>query len=200
MSEGARLESVELLRSFRAVLLKFCEEAGSALMSADSDIHRAALWLETEQASWWKLQLRKRAEAVEKAREAVRAKKLFKDSAGRQPSAVDEEKALKLAQRALEEAEAKAENCRRWKRELVRETDLYRGQVQRFATTVQADLPEAARRLGRMLEKLEEYLAAGAVSGVSTPGRSAFTSAARAIDEAADIADDAEVPRESGGD
>ena len=59
-----------------------------ALGDAESEMNRVLLWLETEQHAYWSGQVRKRTEAVAKAKEAVRFKKVFKDSSGRTPSAV----------------------------------------------------------------------------------------------------------------
>jgi len=102
MGEVARVHSIETLKIFKVYLLKFAEAANVALGDAESELHRIQMWLETEQQSFWQMQLRKRQEIVSRCKEAVRMKKVFKDSTGRQQSAVDEEKALQIAQRRLE--------------------------------------------------------------------------------------------------
>ena len=104
MAETARVESIDALKAFKRALFKFAEGASVALGDAESEVHRAQLWLETEQRSHWNNQLRLRTEAVAKAKEAVRMKKLYKDATGARQSAVEEEKALALAQRRLVEA------------------------------------------------------------------------------------------------
>src|SRR3954464_10011828 len=110
MSDFARVDSVDALRSFRTALVKFMETINVALGDVESDLRRTQVWLETEQLSHWQNQVRLRTEAVAKAKDAVRAKKLYKDSAGRLQSAIDEEKALNVAQRRLAEAEEKLDN------------------------------------------------------------------------------------------
>src|SRR4051812_18506783 len=110
MSRGARVDSIDAMRHFRTALVKFQENANSALADAESEMHQAHTWLEGEQRQHWLREIRHRHEIVERCKEAVRMKKLFKDSTGARPSAVDEEKALKVAQRKLEEAEQKAAN------------------------------------------------------------------------------------------
>src|SRR4051812_40439931 len=143
MSEGARVEDVELLRAMRAAMVKFAEAAGVSLADAESEAARTLMWLEMEQRQFWQTQVRKSTEAVARAADAVRMKKIYKDASGRQSSAVDEEKALAIAKRRLEEAQWKAEAVRRAIPKLQREILLYKGQAQRLATTVQSDVPLA---------------------------------------------------------
>ena len=56
-------------------------------------------------------------------------------------------------------AEEKLEHVRRYTPKLQREIMLYKGQVQRFATFVAADLPTAAAKLDKIVQTLEAYIA-----------------------------------------
>ena len=196
MSNPAHVEPIEALKMFRRALIKFIEAAGVALGDAESEMQRRLNWLENEQDSYWQGQIRKRQEEVSKCRDAVRQKKLFKDFAGRTPSADQEEKALRIAMARLEEAERKLVSVRRFARKLPREIEVYKGTVQRFATTVQTDLPTAAGKLDAMIRKLEEYAALGPAAAASTaaPGEEARTvetggaSMARGEGEALEVA------------
>ena len=158
MSDGARVESIDALKHFRVALFKFQEAANTALGDAESDLHSTMNWLENEQYTYWQSQIRKRHEIVERCKEAVRMKKVFKDSTGRTPSAVEEEKALLLARRRFEEAETKFANVKKYTRVLQKETESYKGAVQRFATTVQSDIPVAAATLDTLVQTLEQYV------------------------------------------
>jgi len=159
MAEVARVDSTELIRLFKPAIFKFQETAIVALGDAESELHRTLVWLETEQDSFWQGQIRKRQEAVTRAKEAVRMKKIFKDASGRVQSAVDEEKVLQQAIRKLQEAEEKLRQTRRWARALQKEVEMYKGGVQRFATTVHSDLPNAAAYLEQLAKKLDDYMA-----------------------------------------
>lgn len=159
MGTPARVENVDLLRAFRTTLVKFAEAANVALSDAEGEIHRTMVWLEGEAPSYWQGQIRKRQELVSRAREAVRQKKVFKDSTGGRPSAVDEEKALAKAMRALQEAEEKFAAVKRARARLQKELDLYKGSVQRFATDVQVGIPAAVSKLDKLTAALEAYLA-----------------------------------------
>jgi hypothetical protein len=164
MSGQARIDSVDQLRVFRTYLVKFAEHAMTALADAEGEMQRVLVWLETEANTYWTGQIRKRAEHVEKCKDAVRQKKLFKSPTGSTQSAVEEEKALRMAQKRLEEADAKLKAVRRYTPKLQKEISMYKGGVQRLATTVSSDIPTAVGRLDRMVAALEAY-AAMQVSG-----------------------------------
>lgn len=158
MSESARVDSIDALAAFRTALLKFQESAVVALGDAEGEMHRMQVWVENEQSAWWQTQIRKRQEIVVRAKEAVRMKKLFKDSSGRQQSAVDEEKALQIALKRLAEAEEKLLSVKKWTRALQKEIELYKGGVQRFATSVHSDIPVATAHLSALMNKLDAYV------------------------------------------
>jgi len=161
MAELARVHNLDVLRKFKHALWKFQETANVALTDAESDLQRTSIWLETEQRTYWNGQLRKRHEAVQKAREKVQEKQLYKDATGHRSSAVDEMKILQAAQRALAEAEQKVAAIKKFIPKMQKQTQMYRGGVQRFASTVQSDLPVAVDRLDQMLATLEAYVSFG---------------------------------------
>ncbi len=178
MAEGARVDSIETLQAFKAALWKFQESAQMALGDAESDVNRVLMWVENEQDAFWQGQIRKAEQAVVRCKEVVRMKTVFKDATGRQQSAVDEMKALQVAQKRLVEAQGKLVLVRKWARQLQKEIEMYKGGVQRFATSLLSELPSAAAHLESLAAKLDAYLSlqtsagdaisiAGAGSGVS---------------------------------
>src|SRR5206468_11666564 len=106
----------------------------------------------------WQGQVRKLNENVARAKEAVRMKKIFKDPTGGRQSAVDEEKALAIALKRLEEAQQKLVNTRTYARKLQKEILSYKGSVQRFVTAVTADVPVALSRLESLAGALDGYV------------------------------------------
>jgi len=164
MSETARIYSVDAIKAFKASLLKFAETANIALASAEGDLRRTMVWLESEQLMHWQTEIRKRQEALVRAKDAVRQKMLYPDSTGRTPTPVEEWKQQKIAQRRLEEAEQKLANTRRALVMLEKEMQTYKGSVQRFATMVQSDIPRATERLDRAFGHLETYITMAAPS------------------------------------
>jgi hypothetical protein len=158
MGEAARVDSIDVFKDFKIALWKFQEAATTALGDAESEMGRVLMWLQTEQDSYWKGQIRKREEIVARCKEAVRMKTVFKDATGRQQSAIEEQKALKIALQRLEEAQQKLVLVRKWARLLPKEIEMYKGSVQRFATTVQSEIPNAAAHLEKLAQKLDGYM------------------------------------------
>lgn len=183
-----RVESIESIKSMKVGLVKFVEIANAALGDADSDASRTLNWLEHDQTSYWNNQARKRHDMVEKCKEAVRMKKLYKDSSGKPQSAVEEEKALRKAQASLEEALQKQINVKRSIPRLQKEIQTYQGTVQRFATTVQVDLREAAHKLEDLLRHLDEYIGFGPAEIASSAQTTTSTTSGSAEPELESIA------------
>jgi hypothetical protein len=173
MAEGARVDSLETLRAFKVALWKFQDAARVALGDAEADATRTLMWVENEQDAYWQGQIRKAEQYVVRCKEAVRMKKVFRDSAGREQSAVDEEKALKMAMQKLAAAQAKHALVKKWTRQLQKEIELYKGGVQRFTTTVFTEIPTAAAHLESLAAKLDAYLSVQPAASGSAVGEGA---------------------------
>jgi hypothetical protein len=158
MPQTARVQSIDTIRAFRVTLLKFSEAADSALADAEGEMTHTLMWLQTEQPAYWRNQVRKRTEILTRAKEALRMKRLYKDAAGHTPSADEEQKAVALATRRLEEAEEKVQTVKKWERRLQKEISSYQGSARRLATQIQSDLPRAAARLEQTVRQLEAYV------------------------------------------
>src|SRR5215213_10159853 len=143
MGNVARVDSIDALKTFRVALIKFAEEANAALATAESEMQRMIGWLERDQLSFWQMQIRKRQELLGRAQEALRMKKLFPDASGRTPTPIEEEKMVRRCKAAVEEAEQKLANVKKYSRVLQREIMNYKGGVQRFSGRVGVDVPVA---------------------------------------------------------
>lgn len=157
MSRQARVESVDALKKFRAALCKFAETAAVSLDEADAEIRRTQHWVYHEQQSHWKRQLQKRTELHARAKSALTRKKLMKTPLGGRYSCTEEEKALAVAERKLEEARQKIENVRKWRRMLDEEGRSYQAISQGLSLMIQADMPSALAQLDNMIAALEAY-------------------------------------------
>jgi hypothetical protein len=129
MSDTARIHSIDAVMAFKTSMVKFTEIANVALSSAEGELRRMMVWLESEQLMHWQTQIRKRQEALTRAKDAVRQKMLYPDSTGRTPTPVEEWKQQKICQQRLEEAEQKLVNTRRAIRLLEKEMQVYKGSV-----------------------------------------------------------------------
>jgi hypothetical protein len=165
MSEQVRVDDLEIFGRFRVAMIKFAQAADEALSSADSEISRTHSWLESEQRTFWEGQLRKRVEAVTKAREALRQKKLYKDSSGRTPSAIEEEKFLAKCVAAVTQAEERLQAVRRWLPKLERAAGMYRSGVAALSKTASDDVPKGIALLDRLAESLQQYLQVESAGG-----------------------------------
>ena len=160
MSHSAHISSVAVLRELRVALVKFGVAAQNALAEADSDLHRTIRWVQQDQAAHWEQQLRRRAERLVQAEQVLKNKKYHFRSDLDSRSCVDEERAVVAARRAVEEAREKSDLVRRWGPKLEKQALLYRGAVNGLIRAAETDVPRALAGLDRMLDSLENYLAA----------------------------------------
>lgn len=165
MRESARVESIEALAAFRGSLCKFSDVVEIGLQEAESEIQRTNSWLKNEQLSFWKDQIRKRAEIVLQTKHDLNRKKLYKTPTGGRYSTVDEEKALKVAKMRHEEAEQKLRNVHRWIGRLAKEVILYQGQVNALRQAAGVGVPKAVAHLDRLVGSLEAYVSLAAPVG-----------------------------------
>lgn len=148
---------LDAIRDFRVQLVKFIETTGVCLADADADILRTLGWLETEMVPYWASQIRKREELVMRCKEAVRQKTLYKDATGRPQSAIDEQKALKKAQLALEEAQSKFTASKQYIRQIQKQQHDYKGQVQKLALNVAGNVTEQVSKLQALYNIVAQY-------------------------------------------
>lgn len=186
MAEQARVESIDAIQAMRVAMIKFAETANLALMDADGDAQRTLMWLENEARVHWEAQLKKRTFDKGRAEEALRNKKLFKDPTGSRQSYIDEEKALQIARKRLEEAQQKIEAVRRWTLKLQRDMVLYKGSVAPLNTSLQSMVPMAIERLGAHVKALEQYVALTSPQGIEPGGEGSSGGSMIRSDETAD--------------
>jgi hypothetical protein len=151
--------TLDALRDFRIAMIKFIETVAMGLSDADSDILRTANWLDLEQIPYWTVQIRKRQELVTRCQDAVRQKLLYKDSTGGRQSAIDEQKALKKAERLLLEAQEKLVASRQYYRRIQKAHLEYRGQVAKLNLSLTGTLAECVAKLQSLQNTVAQYAA-----------------------------------------
>src|SRR6266540_4736376 len=125
MRQSARVESVEVLDTFRTALAKFAVAARGALGNAASEIQRTLDWLQ-DQLTHWQAQVLRRQEEVGRAKAELMQRR-WSHNKGQGRGATEQELALEEAQRRLREAEAKVAAVRRWQRLLPEAIKEYEG-------------------------------------------------------------------------
>lgn len=159
MAGEARIDSIDALKALRSALLKFIEAVDEATLEADAEIEHTLEWVRRDQSAYWRGQIRRRTERVQIAKQDLSRKRMSFTASGKPPSTVDEEKALAVAVRRLEEAEHKVEAVKVWARRIEKERFVYRAAMGPMRGLIERDLPKAVRELDRMLGSLDAYLA-----------------------------------------
>lgn len=160
MGEQARVNSVLMLKQLRASLATFAQIASVAMEEAGTDIQRTLRWLREDQYRHWIVQVRTRNERFVQAKLALKSKQVFdRTLAGTPSSCIDERKALAAAERRLQEAQDKLARVKAWSLQIDRELSDYRGAMQKLASALEVDVPNARARLDNMIDALEAYLA-----------------------------------------
>jgi hypothetical protein len=162
MGEFAAIESFEALQRLRIALCRFAEQVGAALDEAEAELQRTGFWVKQEQSGFWKREGDKRAELLARAKSALSRKKLQTTALGGRAACDEEEKALAIAMRRVEEARQKAANVRRWSRRLDDEVFAYQAVASGMSQTLAIEIPNALTQLDNMLAALEAYVASTA--------------------------------------
>jgi len=198
MSERVRVESIAALLKFRASLCKLAAKVRIGVDEGEAEVQRTIFWVQQEQRNYWKRQGDQRAELVTRAKSALNRKKLQKTDLGSKFSYVEEEKALRAAQRRLEEAKRKLDNVRRWGRLLDEESFSYKSVSQGLSQIIEVDVPAALAQLDNMVAALEAYAATGAASepvSTASPAEADMVEAFASVSRAAPPLDAAEAER-----
>jgi chromosome segregation ATPase len=156
MKRSADVRSIDALQDAKAAIVEFREMVGVALAEAHAEIQRTIWWLQSDQLTHWKHEIRRRQDEVNHAKsEIYRAKLAAMDQ---NASVLEQRKMLERAERRLQEAEHKVRAVQHWGRMLDRDFMLYRGQCESISRAVDSDLPKAIAQLERMMEQLDRYL------------------------------------------
>jgi len=160
MRQQAKINSVVMLKELRSSLAKFAETASVALDEVTSDIQRTLNWLHEDRRRHWTNQVRLRQERYVQAKLALKRRGIFDFSlTGAHTSALDEKKALAIAERQLREAERRLARTRSWILQIEKEMSDYRAATQGLSGAIDMDIPNARARLEKMVESLEAYVA-----------------------------------------
>lgn len=171
MGESARVSSVEALRAFRPALVKFGEEARTAVGASEAAARRTLDWLAREQGPAWTREIRKREEEINSLRSEAYRKSAGPGASPRPPA--DLEMRLQKAKRRLSFARQKVDEVRRWGKQLERALEEYRGGVSALGEFVRGELSTACARLDTMGDALEQYAAIDVAREAESKGEDA---------------------------
>ena len=166
MAEFARVTSLDALREFKVALVEFQEEATVALSEATSEAQRGLWYITSDCKAIWQRELKKRNEKLAQAKAELFKKQI--ESNDTRTSAIVERKHVQRWEAAVNQAEEKLRAIKRWATALERDFMLFKAGVQGMSNIVASDMPNAAARIERMIQKLEEYIHLAAPSGTTT--------------------------------
>jgi hypothetical protein len=157
MSDQADVKSIDTLAFVKAAFAAFAHETNQAVSEIEIQGQRAVEWITVDRAAFWKAEIRRRSDIVNKAIKDLEHCRTFKKVGDNTPSCVEEKKALDKARKLLETAERKAEAVRRWTpvvQQQFRETCV---RLVRFREVIDVDCPRAMAQLEKMLKALDAY-------------------------------------------
>jgi hypothetical protein len=157
MTDQADVKSIDTLAFVRSALSSFAHEAGQALAEIEIQGQRAVEYICIDRAAYWKAEIRRANDLVNKAMKDLEHCRTFKKVGDNTPSCIEEKKALDKARKRLAFAEEKAELVRKWTpvvQQQFRETTV---RMVRFRDVIDVDCPRAMSQLERMLRALDAY-------------------------------------------
>ena len=153
MPEQARITSVEAVQAFRTDLLVYLEKARSVVEEVGEEVTRTRAWLQDGRGSHWAQQIRRRTLALEQAQAELFSARLGNDRQNLQL----QQMAVRRAQLALEEAEAKVKAIKQWLREYPAQVEPLARHAEMLRHTLVSDMGKAAQSLAQTVEALHAY-------------------------------------------
>jgi len=184
MSTQADVKSIDTLAFMKAAFASFAHESGQAISECEIQGQRAVDWICVDQAGFWKAEVRRMTELVNKAIKDLEYCKAFKKVGNNQPSCIEEKKALEKAKQRLARAEQKAEAVRRWTPVVQQQFREACVRLVRFREVVDVDCPRSMAQLEKMLKALDAYRQVASPTGeASGSGGSGGQAVTRQLDE-----------------
>ena len=153
MDPAAHVSSLEAIDSFRATLIVYLSKARVLIDDAADEIARTREWLRSDRLPFWESQVRRRKRRLDEAQQALFSGRL---STFRTASSA-EQAAVHSARHALQEAENKLLQVKRWLNRFDAAVDLPAKQIEQVRGLVVGRLPGGVAQLGRIVEKLHVY-------------------------------------------
>ena len=164
MTQSARVSSIDVLKALHAALARFGPEAQEALGAAEIEIRRVSDYLH-DQLQHWQRRVERCHEDVNRARSDLAHARALRE--GERTGYVEQEIALRKAQRHLQEAEEKVQTTRRWLQQLPQALLEYQGHSRQLSGWLESDLRQGLAVLDQKLDALEAYVHLTAGQGPS---------------------------------
>jgi hypothetical protein len=190
----ANVRSVDAIRDFKVTLVNFAEDARVALSAMEMEIRQVRNWLERDQMTYWKAQVKRSNEEIAEARAELHRRQITQMNSDAVSDA-DQKEALRKAQRRLRMSEEMVERVKKWVPVLEHALAEYHSQAQPLGDRLSGGLINSLAVLDRMVAALDQYLATEAPAAPVLPPAATGTSAESAPGSArAAAAGEASVP------
>ena len=177
MPERAKVGSIEALESFRSNLIVYLGNALRALDEVSGDVMRTRAWIENDRLVHWENEVRRRTRKLQEKQQELFSAKLSNLREATQA----ENTAVLNAKRALNEAQAKLDLVKKWRRQydnrvqpLAKEVDKLRDVLVVQMGKAVAYLTQATKTLGDYADRPPPELS----STTNPPGESAAAESA----------------------
>jgi hypothetical protein len=189
MNQQADVKSIDTLAFVKTAFAAFAHESGQALSEIEIQGQRAVEYICVDRAAYWKAEIRRMSDLVNKAIKDLEHCRTFKKVGDNTPSCIEEKKALDKARQKLARAEQKAEAVRRWTpvvQQQFRETCV---RLVRYRDVIDVDCPRAMAQLDKMLRALDAYRQVASPAGeTASDGSGGGGNMTRQLDEPAGTA------------
>jgi hypothetical protein len=156
MPGPAQVRSTQAIEALQVSLARFQQRVQAALDALDSELHRAADWVEHDRPSHWRTATHEAEDAVHQAKLELERCLLF-SLAGERPACREQKAALKKAQARLAYCREKAEVVKHWQRNFRHESFEFDGRVGQLRRLLEHDVPRARAILAKIVRRLDEY-------------------------------------------
>jgi len=153
MPERARLTSLEAVESFRAMLIVYREKAGRVLDEVSDSVVRTRLWLQTTCVEHWKNEVRRCQRELKQHQQELFSARM----SGLRDASFVQQAAVKKAQEALRDAEARLQTVKQWNRQFDQRVEPLARQAEKFQQNLGRDLGKAVVWLAELSKTLGAY-------------------------------------------
>jgi hypothetical protein len=152
MADQAKVTSLDALENFRASLIVFLTKARRSIDEVRDAVRRTRQWLEHDQKIHWEAQIRVRRRALDQATQELFSARLseFVDKTPRQ-------QAMRKAKAALEEAEEKLRNTKKWNQNFDAAADPLTKRLESLRQFLDDDMPKGVNFLDQAQRTLDAY-------------------------------------------
>lgn len=157
MAERAENRAVDSMGLLRAKFVSASEVSIRFLEECYGQVQRVESWLHNDCLIYWKTEARRREQRLASALADLQRAQIARPDAHPQ-TFIDQQRALRKAKAAREEATVKLQRIKYWQKELGRQLLNLRGSLQPLRNWAELDVPTCVSYIRAMEAHLEGYL------------------------------------------